>query len=51
MRIQELANLIKTKPESEVKQYAVVDVRDDDFAVSSGFRLRTSTRNSAQRAE
>ena len=32
-KTQELAELIKTKPESEAKQYAVVDVRDDDFAV------------------
>jgi hypothetical protein len=33
--------MIKAKPASELKQFAVIDVRDDDFAVSlyisSGF--------------
>lgn len=36
---QELAELIKTKPESEAKQYAVIDVRDDDFAVNQVSRM------------
>jgi hypothetical protein len=26
--------MIKSKPASELKQFAVVDVRDDDFVVS-----------------
>jgi len=31
---QELANMIKSRPSSGLKEFAVVDVRDDDFVVS-----------------
>ena len=31
---QELAEMIKSKPASELKEFAVVDVRDSDFVVS-----------------
>lgn len=32
---QKLANMIKSQSSSKLKEYAVVDVRDDDFAVRS----------------
>lgn len=37
---QELAEMIKTKSAKELKEFAVVDVRDSDFVVSHLVRKR-----------
>lgn len=42
--------MIKAKPASEVKQFAVVDVRDDDFVVGTASLEHRSNVTAEQRA-